>query len=138
MVNIIGYPEIDTLHKIQNFAPNVLVQFAWKFAEAFRLWKMFNLKIRWKSLYSTWWQISIQSNLYNMITLGTTQKWLPWKGVRLIKNLYQATTKFGCSCQVLVFFNNECFIRNKAFGVLVPFVKIKNVFSYFWFWMYIY
>ena len=34
----------------------------------------------------------IQSNLYKTTTLGTAQKWSSWKGGRLIKNLYQATT----------------------------------------------
>ena len=56
----------------------------------------------------------LQSNLYKTTTLGTTQKWLSWKGGHLIKNLCQATTKFVHSCQVLVFFNGECFTRSKV------------------------
>ena len=34
----------------------------------------------------------LQSNLYKTTTFGTTQKRPSWKGGRLIKNLYQATT----------------------------------------------
>ena len=34
----------------------------------------------------------IQSHLYKMITLGTTQKWSSWTGGRLIKHLYKMTT----------------------------------------------
>ena len=34
----------------------------------------------------------LQSNLYKMTTLETTQKWSSWKGGHLIKNLYQTTT----------------------------------------------
>ena len=33
----------------------------------------------------------VKSNQYKMTTFGTTQKWLSWKGGRLIKNLYQET-----------------------------------------------
>ena len=75
----------------------------------------------------------VQSNLYKTTTLGTTQKWSSWKSGCLIKNLHQATTN-----QIWLFLagfsffsNSECFIRNKNFGVLVPFLNIKNVLSYF-------
>ena len=74
---------------------------------------------------------NILSNLYKMATLGTTRKWLSWKGGHLIKNLYQVTTNqiWSFVAGFNFFSNRECFIRNKAFGVLVPFLKILKIFS---------
>ena len=37
--------------------------------------------------------MSVQSNLYKMITLGTTQKLLSWGGGHFMKHLYKTTTK---------------------------------------------
>ena len=34
----------------------------------------------------------VQSNLYNMTTLGTTPKWSSWTGGGLMKHLYKTTT----------------------------------------------
>ena len=92
------------------------------------------------NMYSEHHAYDLQSNLYKMTTLGTTQKWSSWKGGRLIKILYQVTTNqiWSFLAGFSFFSISECFIRNKDFGVLVPFLKIKNVLSYFWFWMYIY
>ena len=74
---------------------------------------------------------NILSNLYKMATLGTTRKWLSWKGGHLIKNLYQVTTNqiWSFVAGFNFFSNRECFIRNKGFGVLVPFLKILKMFS---------
>ena len=61
-------------------------------------------------------KILLQSNLCKTTTLGTTQKWLSWKGGRLIQNLYKAATN-----QIWLFLagfsffsHSECFIRNKG------------------------
>ena len=35
----------------------------------------------------------LQSNLYKMTSLGTTQKWLSWAGGHLVKHLYKMATK---------------------------------------------
>ena len=76
---------------------------------------------------------NLQSNLYKMTTLGTTEKLLFWKCGCLIRNLYQVTSnKIWLFLAGFSFFSNsECFIRNNGFGVVMPFLKIKNVFSYF-------
>ena len=60
--------------------------------------------------------LEIQSNLYKTTTFGTTQKWPSWKGGRLIKNLYQATTNqiWSFLAGFSFFFSGECFERNKG------------------------
>ena len=82
----------------------------------------------------------IQSNLYPITILGTTQKWLPWISCCLIKHLYKK--HWPNLVPLSRFFSyNECLKENKyllaILCVLVKFLKIKNGFSYFWFWTYI-
>ena len=48
-----------------------------------------NIKFQQNALFC---EDEIQSNLYKMTTLGTTQKWSSWTGGRLIKNLCKTTS----------------------------------------------
>ena len=80
----------------------------------------------------------IQSNLYKTTTLGTTQEWLSWESGCL---LYKTTTNHMWSFLARSpFFShgNVCLNKDLQLRVLVPLLKIKNVLSYFSFWMYIY
>lgn len=76
------------------------------------------------------------ANQWKRIAFGTTQKWSSFK-TTLENYHYPNVIVFS---RFLGFFSchNECLIVNKYSRVLVLFLNIKNVLSYFWFWMYIY
>ena len=94
----------------------------------------FNFKFTSATFIFTDINCFLQSNLYKTLTLGTTQKWSPWAGSSLVKHLYKTTTKqCGHSWQVFRFFScsNICLNKDLQLDILVTFLKIKNVLSYF-------
>ena len=92
---------------------------------------------------TAWRPLTVRSNLYKTTTPGTTQKWSSWTGGRLIKHLYKTTINqislflVGFSFSFIPTVNVVQTIkilleqRLAMLRVLVPFLKIKNVLSYF-------
>ena len=67
-----------------------------------------------------------------LATAGGPIDWAAFYVVKKKKNNFMAPF-YGWVNSGFSFFssNSKCFMRNTGFGVLVPFLKIKNVFSYF-------
>ena len=74
--------------------------------------------------------ILMQSNLFKMTTVETTQEWLPWLGARLIKDLHKTTTsQLQSFCAGFYFFpqsryqNGKKFCNFVCFGAILQYLK---------------
>ena len=66
-----------------------------------------------------------------LATAGGPIDWAAFYVVKKKKNFMAPFYGWVNSGFSFFFPNSKCFTRNTGFGVLVPFLKIKNVFSYF-------
>ena len=76
--------QTDLLNKVIWFTPPSVEKFI-----ALTLWFV----VIFSGTSTTMLALQIQWNLYKTTTLGTSQKWSPWAGGRLIKHLYKTATK---------------------------------------------
>ena len=105
----------------------------------------FKEHLQWVLLHICYYLVflfKLQSNLFKTTTLGTSQKRSSWTGGRLTKHLYKTTTNkfwsflagFSFLFPLSMFYKKLRFAGIKRFTilrVLVSFLKIKNVLSYY-------